>query len=460
MVTARQFGVSRIANPTTARTKTVSNHLNNKPGEKVRYGRVKCLSWNCGGLPLGTLDELVAYLEAKQFQIAFVQETRWKHTSMWESGSYYCIHSGEDKSGNSWCGVLTLISKSLTTSSLLRFHAPVDGRLLHVRVPTRCGVFDTVNCYQKPLTEYAQCSASREQVWRALDRVLSRVPLRNAVMVSGDYNSPLIKHEPWVGGAACKAPDRYEFEHDTLGELIELHDLCAVTTWKGRSVATCVTAQGGCSTIDGILVRRTHADSQSKLVAPIYSCPFLSSSPTMHYPLCASLPLLWRCWTKGDRPKQFLDRDGLVHDIQHNAEKWQKLVQEATRLLPSPSLSNLEAYNMALRKTCLSLYQVSAQKNQFHQDGSLGAYRHSKWRLFRELRKPSGSGLHAVFKRWWLASRVAILTRLSRRRSKKLRKIRLQNIFEAALSIMAKIVNASSITSNFLAYHSSAAFSG
>ena len=438
--TAKQFGVTRIAMPTTSSTKPVStkpvsNQFANKPGEVVRHGRLKCFSWNSGGLPLGTLDELMAYLEQHSFQIAFVQETRWKHTSMWDNGSYYCIHSGEDKRGNSWAGVLTIISKSVTSSALIRYHAPIDGRLLHVRVPTKCGTYDLVNCYQKPLTDHVQCQSLREQVWRALGRLLSQIPLRNAVVVSGDYNSPLIPRAPWIGGAACKPPARYNDEPDALGCLIELHDLCALNSWKGHSVATCVTAQGGCSTIDGILIRRSHADSVSKLAFPVYDCPLLSTSSTFHYPLCVSLPLLWRCWSKGSRPKTFLNKDGLVNDVRRNTERWQSIVAEAQRLLPTPDLSRLETYSSQVRGLCNYFYQVASQKLPHHKDNTLAANRSSRWRLLAELRKPSGSGIQAVFRRWWLVVRVQYLTRISRKRSKQLRPNRLQEIFaEAALA--------------------------
>ena len=427
--------VKPVATPTVQPvTARFSNRFRSKPGESVRYGRLKCFSWNCGGLPVGKMDELVAYLELNSYQVAFVQETRWRHTSMWEAGGYFCIHSGEAKEGgNSWCGVMTMISKTLTSSSLLRFSSYIDGRVLHVRVPMQSGVYDLVNCYQQQLTGTSHCLHIREQVWDALGKLLSHLPLRNAIIVGGDYNSPCLYRPPWIGSACCKASEHHS-EHDFLGDLIEVHDLCWLNSWKGKSVPTFVTYSVGISAIDGVLVRRGHADDHSKQSQPLFGCPLLfSSSGSYHFPLSCSIPMLWRCWSRRSALPRRLNMEKLVRDSRTGNEHWQQLATRAASILPTPSLAHLESLNGDLRQLCDSLYgATSSQRTAYSRDSGLISMYHCKWRLWKELRKPSGSGLHAVLVRWRIVTRLQALTRVCRRRSKLLRKHRLQEIFSSA----------------------------
>ena len=75
-----------------------------------------------------------------------------------------------------------------------------------------------------------------------------------------------------------------------------------------------------------------------------------------------------------------------------------------------------------------------SQREPYHHDLSLTRIRNSKWKIFKELTKPSGAGLGAVLKRWWLACRLQVLSRQGRNRSRMLRKARLTEIFDAASS--------------------------
>ena len=127
-----------------------------RPGERSRAGRLKFFSWNCGGLSLGQFDELVSWCTEKQFDVVFVQETRWKNEFTWISGSFH---------GNSWCGLLVLISKRITTPSLVRWISIIPGRVMHVRVADQTGTLDLINCYQQPLSMNAERKRVREQVW-------------------------------------------------------------------------------------------------------------------------------------------------------------------------------------------------------------------------------------------------------------------------------------------------------
>ena len=236
-----------------------------KLGEAQRAGHLKCFSWNCGGLPIHKWDELVAFFEDEQIDVAFLQETRWRHQSDWIAGRYYCIHCGEKKtSGNAWNGVLTLISRRLTSEHLIRHSSILDGHILHVRFPTSSANVDLINVYQQAFGVSQRIQEHREQVWDALGAVLCRVPLRNILLLGGDFNAPLLERHPHIGRAFCSPPQHFRQENDRIGDLIECHDLIVLNSWQGTDQVTCYTAQNGRSCIDGLLIRRLHADVVSR----------------------------------------------------------------------------------------------------------------------------------------------------------------------------------------------------
>ena len=153
-----------------------------KPGEERRAGRYNVFSWNAGGLSTGQMDELFAWVDSQDYDIVFVQETRWRHESSWETSSYFCMHCGENKKGNSWCGLLVLISKKVTTPALIRWASVLPGRIMHVRLQDRFGTVDLINCYQVPFSGHVEKQRCREEVWRSTSTTSPSTPDPQSVL--------------------------------------------------------------------------------------------------------------------------------------------------------------------------------------------------------------------------------------------------------------------------------------
>ena len=206
------------------------------PGEHRRAGRLKFLSWNCGGLPLAKLDEIVAYAEQENIDVVFLQETRWKNNFNWEAGSFLCVHCGETISrGNTWCGLLVLISRKFTNPSLIRWSPILEGRILHLRLSGAHTTWDLLNVYRIPGSDPSR-EHEREEVWHRLSQVLHALPRRNAIVLAGDYNSSLHAHPPYVGPSLVKPSSHGNFDY--LASILETFDLCMLNSWSGSQVHT------------------------------------------------------------------------------------------------------------------------------------------------------------------------------------------------------------------------------
>ena len=130
-------------------------------------------------------------------EIGMIQETKWKFTSTWSSLHYHFIHSGGTSDSAKHGGVLVMISRRLTQASQIQYNSIMDGRLLHVRFMFRDSGVDLVNTYQYAVNNSAGLWDRRHTLWVKLAQCLHRVPLRNSLILTGDYNttcSPLSGH--------------------------------------------------------------------------------------------------------------------------------------------------------------------------------------------------------------------------------------------------------------------------
>ena len=403
-------------------------------GECRRAGRLKFFSWNSGGLTVGQFDELIAWCETNLFDVIFVQETRWKNEFTWSCGSFLCIHSGENRSGNSWCGLLVLISKRLTNPSMVRWLSVIPGRLLHIRVGDSHGSIDLVNCYQHTVLSQSEHANGREQVWLRLSQLLEALPLRNRLLVAGDWNSPLISRPPWIGSSVPSVSSEVP---DVLGDISEIHDLCALNSWTGTNSYTCKTIHGGASCIDAVWTRRCQADPLAKQVLVDHKCPLLaSSSACFHVPLSGSIPCLWQCWKhqrQQEQNRNLIDVDLLCQEARACSPRWMQLLLSIQDLLNNYLELDVANLNAKVSSLCACAYpkQVLARRAPATDD-RLQSLRNHKWKLWRELQKPGGVSLSALMFRWWLVIRIQALSRESCKRSKKIRRERLDAIYEEA----------------------------
>ena len=433
---ATQFQYSQTSSATDTSKRQKPLKCIRNAGEGRRAGRLKFFSWNSGGLTTGQFDELIAWSEKHLYDIVFVQETRWKNEFTWVCGSFLCLHSGENISrGNTWCGLLVLISKRLTNPSLVPWTSIITGRIMHVRIGDAQGTIDALNCYQQTPSQHVEQLRVREQVWHRLAQVLQALPLRNRLLMAGDFNAPLVSRAPWVGKAV---PQTVSDAPDVLGDLAELFDLCALNSWQGKDAHTCVTMHGGSSCIDAVWTRRCLADSEARCTKTSPNCPLLFPlGACYHYPLIGSMPKLWQCWKRSSHRdpalRSGIDMEQLCKEAREQTSRWLRLHHSVQEALNSYLVFDVSAVSAEVAKLCSQAYpqHLVSRKAPF-QDSSLTQIRSSKWKLWKELFKPCGAGLQAIVFRWWLVIRLQILSRLSSKRSKELRRQRLNDIYEEA----------------------------
>ena len=104
------------------------------------------------------------------------------------------VHSGPNSDKPSYCGVLLCFRGS----GVIRFDEVVAGRLLRVQiacsnrpVPLEAVVMYNHYMAEAPNDESDALLQARHHVWTALDRTLSSIPRRHALLVLGDFNTHL-----------------------------------------------------------------------------------------------------------------------------------------------------------------------------------------------------------------------------------------------------------------------------
>ena len=278
--------------------------IRGKVGQPGRAGRLKIFSWNSGSGNSGLFDEIEAFGLDQGIDIICIQETRMSVESEWSSKAYHYIHSGKARSSTDASGILVMISTRLARPSHIRCSSIVKGHLLHVRVQVHDHSIDVLGLYQHSWKPSEGRQTAREQVLASLQRALSDVPRRNLLIVCGDFNTDFLPKAPAIGHAPVhKAPSSLE-DTQLFWDLLTSNDLCAINTWGGKNEYTCTTMQGsrslGHSFLDGILLRRMHADPKSRQSHADHLCPLGAgiSGASYHAPIRASISRWWRCWTK------------------------------------------------------------------------------------------------------------------------------------------------------------------
>ena len=221
-----------------------------------------------------------------------------------------------------------------------------------------------------------------------------------------------------------------------LQDLLCQNDLCAINTWKGRHEFTCQ-ASTGSSFLDAILLRRLHSDPQARTATTSYNSVLgaASEGASFHYPILASIPKWWRCWSQSSHASTSpassptgvmkLNVDKLLRDSQMGSDSWQALLHEISALTFVPSQVNEQIHRAVLRH-----YPSEAQRPKLVSISPKLYQR--KWQVAKALRSPAGSGLTAVLLRWHLVARLRVLHRQTQRLSRRLRRDRMNRIIDDA----------------------------
>ena len=227
------------------------------------------LSWNAGGLGGGVYDEVMTHLSASNIDIAVIQESKWSECMEYTSGAWSCIHSGCKT--HKHAGILVAVHSRVALPSQLRFEHYLKGRLLHVRVPLQTSDsrhLHVIAIYQKThVVSDKNTPVQRQQAWQALHKCLSRVPARDSIVLTGDFNTPLASLPPHVGpfvGAPLSHPPD---DVSTLEVLMQTFRLTALNTWYPNPGGVHTFSFGKAkSQIDYIMVRLSEASTSARQV--------------------------------------------------------------------------------------------------------------------------------------------------------------------------------------------------
>ena len=419
--------VSRPAYPT-------SKHCSTKKGEQARAPRLKCLSWNVGGLDNATYDALLVYLCDENIDIACFQETRWGFTSTWHASGYFCFHSGLPnnstvKSGEAG-GVLTLVKTSLSPLSMLRWCPTVPGRLLQVRIPHRDQHVDIINIYQRFCPSKAVHSEALEAyhgIWQSLDNILGGIPKRNLLILLGDFNASVSSCPPYVGFCTGSSGQTVDVDAE-LDALVSKHSLCLLNTFSASTELTSVGPRGGGRVIDFVGVRLGHDDHIARAVKFVRRHPLVASGHSSHTLLIASVSTFWRCWKKMS-PKMPVrhDIDLFLSDVSTNHPRYHTFLEDL-----SLRLRNVQAdcVDHVLGQVALEHYgrRVHASPTSKLDPAPVRQW----WRLWAEFISYKGFSLRKCFKCWRLFGMLRRQQKQHRKQRRANKRARLQAAIEQA----------------------------
>ena len=422
--------------PRRARARPV---IDSTAGDNTFKQRLHVLTWNCGGLSTGLLDELLLYLQehASHVNVVCLQETHWKHDSEWLTERWICVHDHDPK--HTYAGVLTLISRKLVSSEDIRTISHVPGRMLQVRFPVAGVHADVINCYQIPWTTRGgtqqQLLDKRAKLWSALEAAVGQVPHRNLLCIMGDFNVQLIPEAGRVGTATCVTEHAEQVATDgpAFQSLLQAGDLIAVNTFLGPRRTMRTYQQNNAKTqIDYILARTHSVDAVSKTSAPVGVFPVAAYRlDCNHRPVQAQFSCHRHPWRLRPRCQPKVDVSRLRADCLHNpiaANAIKTVVSEAVQGHPSP-----EDLNANVFRVVAAAYPMKATAKVDHRNTTamVGPIRRM-WELWREVRRPRAASLRDVVRKWRLMSQLRAQRRQVQRVSRQSRRARVEGLLDDA----------------------------
>ena len=342
------------------------------------------------------------YLSHHAVDIACIQGTRWHLTKDWSTHGYWALSAGtEDRRDHG--GLLTLVHHRLCGQQDLSSSSPIPGRVQHVKCRLAQTTLEIVQVYQYT-TEVTSTRAkpfdSRAEVWSSLDTILTHLPIRNVLVVAGDFNTDLHKqpHEP---------QDAWE-----LRELCRKHTLATVRPYDH---AHTFEGPGGKSTIDHVLMRRCQQDSQVKHSRVFQSFPVAGWRALRdHMPILSSLPAHWKVWRKlpttRNRRWTWHQRQDLQMHYRAQDDAWQEFVPQAQARLhvQHPTWSTLEQVSQWSHDYWIPTCPPCRTEPDWRHPAS-HRYAATMWSHYHQLRRLVVTDLRSSFQAW---THAAIHSRL------------------------------------------------
>ena len=275
--------------PPEVMTSPVVPKLQRPSAPRVKGPRLSCISWNGGGLTSEAYNELLVWLSIHQIDVCFIQGTRWAFDEPWESHGFALIPTPHQVGGHD--GLLTIIRTQLCPPSAISHVIVLAGRIQHVRCHLAQITLDLVNCYQHPnipARNRPDPIEARSQFWQAWEDLLMKLPFRNLLLVSGDFNCTMDAQKPRRGTDA-QFPDQASFK--------AVIDRFALSSVRVHDSYPSYIGPAGHSNIDYIFARRPQLDRLSRQARCIRSFPInMHRAYPDHNPISCTVPLNWKAW--------------------------------------------------------------------------------------------------------------------------------------------------------------------
>ena len=185
------------------------------------------------------------------------------------------------------------IHKSITSFEPVRWSTPLVGHLMRVRFPVKGRHVDIINLYQYALhtgPDRAAVLHKRERVLHHLDKTLSSLPIRNVLLIGGDFNSMGSRDSMPFGPGTYLGPNPHPDRH-LLAHLANTHRLTALNTWGRVSKAATFEHDQVRSQIDFFFARAAQIDGRSRRACtdPLFHL-LRWRGGARHYPVLVNIP--------------------------------------------------------------------------------------------------------------------------------------------------------------------------
>ena len=377
--------------------------------------------WNSGGLGGGLYPELLTYLTESATDVAIILETKWQENMEFTTGPWTCVHGG--CKSRKEAGILILVRQSLAPASQLRYEHLLQGRVAHVRIPLRGSEarhLHIIAVYQKVHNpKVASCMDQRQQVWQAVHRCLHGLPVRDSILLLGDFNTPVQTELPYVGHHVSPLPSHPPEDMEELKLLMmRTHALVAINTWRSNAAPAATFKWGKAETqIDFLMVRQRDASVQAKKAAALRTFHVGASRHTgaIHFPALACLNLRTPYWVN-HRPRTMhamhtTDREALLQAMDHpqlpaNAAKLTAIRSTVTsHIAQAHGLRGIDELHKVPHQACARIFPAvpvvpppKPWQTTTVQTGIKAMW--AQWRAFKRIRKNGLQGWFAAWKAW------------------------------------------------------------
>ena len=315
----------------------------------TRHGpRLSVVTWNVvGGLSHDAWVEVQVWLHTQcAHDIVLLQETHWQFSNLFPLPKYHVVHSGTTDHRHQGCAVL--VRRELVDEPDVRWSSILAGHVLHVRFPFKGRHVDVINTYQYAWhsgSDREQLLHKRERVWIRLDQLISTIPIRNTLLLGGDFNCVGTFDGHRFGPSTARSQSPHP-DKDSLANLARVHCLTALNTWGHRTHMSTFQHESACSQIDFLLMRRAQSDGLAKQARPDHAFHVLRwRGGALHRPVQASIPAL-HYQQAGHAPKPLPPSPKYL--VEQAPEALSAFREELATLLASGPVSP-ESLNHALR---------------------------------------------------------------------------------------------------------------